>query len=54
MERKLSLQNNNYQRNKTMKQFFYFFIVGTPIIGIFLGLTISIFQQVKEKKITLE
>ena len=44
MEQKLSLQNNNYQRNITMEKFFYFFILGTPIIGIFLGLIISKFQ----------
>lgn len=55
MERKLSLQDqdNNYQRN-TMEQLLYFFMLGTPIIGSFLGLAISIFQQVKEEKITLE
>ena len=53
MERKLSLQDqdNNYQRNITMEQLLYFFMLGAPIIGIFLGLVISIFQQVKEEKI---
>jgi len=33
-----------------MTQFFYFFILGTPIIGIFLGLVILYFPTTKGGK----